>query len=90
MATITKEQKEAIIAKYGQTEGDSGSTAVQIALLTARIQHLSKHLQTHRKDFHSQRGLLQMVGKRKRLQNYLSNKDYDAYKELIKSLGLRR
>lgn len=90
MATITKEQKEAIIAEYGKVDGDSGSTAVQIALLTARIQHLSTHLQTHRKDFHSQRGLLQMVGKRKRLQNYLSKTDYEAYKELIKSLGLRR
>lgn len=90
MPSISKERKEEIIAKYGKTAGDSGSTEVQIALLTAKIEHLSKHLQEHSKDYHSQRGLLQMVGKRKRLQNYLSKKDFEAYKALIKSLGLRR
>ena len=87
---LTKEQKETIVSDYGSSPTDTGSTAVQVAMLTANIQSLSEHLQEHKKDHHSRRGLLQMVGKRKRLLSYLEKTDYDAYKELIGRLGLRR
>lgn len=82
--------KQEIITKYGKTDGDTGSTEVQVALLTARIEHLSEHLQRNRKDHHGRRGLLTMVGKRKRLLSYLEKTDYEGYKALIQSLGLRR
>jgi len=87
---LLKDQKEAIIKEYQLEEGDTGSPEVQIALLTHRINHLNEHLQTHRKDHHSRRGLLQLVGKRKRLLTYLSNKDVERYRTLVGRLGLRR
>ena len=82
--------KEAIIKKYRIHENDRGSTPVQVALLTARINELNEHFQEHPKDHHSRRGLLQMVGKRRRLLDYLRSKDLEAYRALIKDLGLRR
>lgn len=82
--------KEAIIKKYRIHESDRGSTPVQVALLTARINELNEHFQEHPKDHHSRRGLLQMVGKRRRLLDYLRGKDLEAYRALIKDLGLRR
>ena len=87
---LTKEQKEEVISKYGKDASDTGSTEVQVAMLTAQLQELSEHLQTHKKDHHGRRGLLKMVGKRKRLLSYLEKTNYDGYKELIQSLGLRR
>lgn len=87
---LTAPQKTEIVEKYGRDGTDTGSTAVQVALLTKRIDELSQHLQNHKKDHHGRRGLLMMVGKRKRLLSYLERTDYDAYKELIQSLGLRR
>lgn len=88
--SLTKEQKQDVITQYGASSTDTGSTEVQIAMLTAQIQSLSEHLQAHKKDHHGRRGLLKMVGKRKRLLSYLEQKDYEGYKELIQSLGLRR
>ncbi len=84
------DKKLEIIRKYGRDDQDTGSTAVQVALLTARIEELSQHLRSHTKDHHSRRGLLKMVGQRKRLLGYLERTDYDGYKSLIASLGLRR
>lgn len=88
--SLNAEQKREVVASYGQDDQDTGSTSVQVALLTKRIEELSQHLQTHKKDHHSRRGLLQMVGKRKRLLTYLERTDYEGYKTLIASLGLRR
>ncbi len=88
--TMTAEQKSEVVRQYGKDGQDTGSTAVQVALLTKRIEELSQHLQVHKKDHHGRRGLLMMVGKRKRLLSYLERTDYDGYKELIASLGLRR
>lgn len=82
--------KEEIIAKYARTPGDTGSPEVQIALLTARITHLTDHLKMHKKDHHSRRGLLMLVGQRRGLLNYLKNKDITRYRELIAELGLRK
>lgn len=82
--------KKPIIEKFGRKENDTGSPEVQIALLTARINHLNEHLQTHKKDHHSRRGLLKMVGQRKGLLNYIRNKDIVRYRELIAELGLRK
>jgi small subunit ribosomal protein S15 len=87
---LTADQKRDIVAKYGQDTQDTGSTAVQVALLTARIEQVSGHLQENRKDHHGRRGLLTMVGKRKRLLSYLERTEYEAYKALIADLGLRR
>jgi small subunit ribosomal protein S15 len=87
---LTPDQKREIVAKYGQDDQDTGSTAVQVALLTARIEQVSGHLQENRKDHHGRRGLLTMVGKRKRLLSYLERTEYEAYKALIADLGLRR
>lgn len=87
---LTAAQKTEIVGAYGKDSSDTGSTAVQVAFLTKRIEELSEHLQTHKKDHHSRRGLLMMVGKRKRLLSYLERTDYEAYKELIGRLGLRR
>ena len=84
-----KEKKE-IIAKYGRSESDTGSPEVQVALLTERINHLTEHLKVHKKDHHSRRGLLKMVGQRKGLLNYIKNKDVVKYRELIAELGLRK
>ena len=88
--TLTQEAKAEIVARWGATPQDTGDTRVQIALLTARINELTEHLRTHRKDHHSRRGLLMLVGKRRRLLNYLQRHDLDGYRELIRELGLRR
>ncbi len=82
--------KKAIVAKYGRNESDTGSPEVQVALLTARINHLTEHLKEHKKDHHSRRGLLKMVGQRKGLLNYIKAKDIVKYRELISELGLRK
>lgn len=87
---LTKEEKQAIISEHRLHEGDSGSTEVQIALLTRAIQQLTEHLQRHRKDHHSQRGLMKMVGQRRRLLRYLSKASPERYQALIASLGLRK
>ena len=88
--TLTVEAKREIVAKFGKSETDTGATAVQVALLTARINELTEHLREHTKDHHSRRGLLMMVGQRRRLLQYLQKSDLDAYRQLIKELGLRR
>jgi len=87
---VETERKKGIITDYQQHEGDTGSPEVQIALLTERINHLNEHLKQHRKDFHSRRGLLLMVGKRRKFLNYLKSKDYDRYLSVIQRLGLRK
>jgi small subunit ribosomal protein S15 len=79
-----------IIAEHGQHESDTGSPEVQVALLTERIKHLTEHMKTHKHDFHTQRGLLMLVGKRRRLLNYLNRQDVERYRSLIAALGLRR
>jgi small subunit ribosomal protein S15 len=88
--TLTVEQKQEIVARHGKGDGDTGSTEVQIAMLTERINHLTEHLRAHRKDHHSRRGLLMLVGQRRRLLKYLQKKDLDRYRALIQELGLRR
>ncbi len=87
---LTAEVLTEFVGAYGMDTADTGSTAVQVAFLTKRIEELSQHLQAHKKDHHGRRGLLMMVGKRKRLLTYLERTDYDGYKELIGRLGLRR
>lgn len=87
---MDKAIKTEIIAKYAQKEGDTGSPEVQIALLTYRINHLNEHLKENKKDSHSRRGLLKMVGKRRGLLGYLKSKDIERYRNLIASLGLRK
>ena len=87
---MLKEEKNAIIKEYAQHEGDTGSPEVQIALLTKRINDLTEHLKTHKKDHHSRRGLLKMVGQRRGLLDYLKGKDIERYRALIDSLGLRK
>jgi len=90
MATdLSGMEKDAIVRQFRRHENDTGSPEVQIALLTGRIQMLTKHLQQHRKDHHSRRGLLKMVGQRRRLLRYLRNEDVMRYRELVKTLGLR-
>jgi small subunit ribosomal protein S15 len=88
--TLTVDQKQEIVSKHGKDANDTGSAEVQIALLTARVNELTEHLRTHKKDHHSRRGLLMLVGKRRRLLNYLQRTDLDRYRALIKELGLRR
>jgi len=88
--SLTQEAKRDIVTKFGQTDSDTGSTEVQVALLTARINHLTEHLREHRKDHHSRRGLLMLVGQRRRLLRYMQKKDLDGYRNLIRELGLRR
>ena len=87
---LTAEAKREIVAKHGKGEADTGSTEVQVALLTARINELTEHLREHKKDHHSRRGLLMLVGKRRRLLQYLQRSDIDRYRALIQELGLRR
>ena len=87
---ITKEKKDAIIQEYATKEGDTGSPEVQVAILTARINELNEHLKIHKKDHHSRRGLLKMVGRRRNLLNYLKEKDIERYRSLIARLGLRK
>ncbi len=82
--------KQEVIAKFGRSEGDTGSPEVQIALLTQRINHLTEHLKSHAKDHHSRRGLLQMVGRRKGLLDYLKSTDIEKYRKIIAELGLRK
>ena len=88
--SITNEKKAELIKQYGQKEGDTGSSEVQVAILTTRILNLTEHLKTHRKDHHTRRGLLMLVGKRKRLLQYLQNQDVQRYRDIIDKLGLRR
>ena len=88
--SLTTEAKRDIIQKHGKSETDTGSTEVQIALLSARISHLTEHLREHKHDHHSRRGLLMLVGKRRRLLKYLQASDIDRYRALIQELGLRR
>ncbi len=87
---VEKQRKEELIEKFGRREKDHGSETVQVALLTERIQELTDHFRTHPKDHHSRRGLLKMVGRRRRLLNYLRKKDVERYRWLIEELGLRR
>lgn len=84
-----KELKQSMIAQYRRSENDTGSPEVQIAILTARINHLTEHLKVHRKDYHSRLGMFKMIGKRRRLMRYLYREDYDRYKALIEKLGIR-
>lgn len=87
---ISKEKKQAIIAEYGRTPGDTGSPEVQVAILTARIQELTEHLKENQKDFHSRRGMLKMIGQRRGLLDYLKKVDIERYRALIAKLGLRK
>ncbi|MFO8076099.1 MAG: 30S ribosomal protein S15 [Actinomycetota bacterium] len=90
MTKATTPDRDEIVREYATHEGDTGSPEVQIALMTARITHLTEHLKTHKHDHHSRRGLLQLVGRRRRLLNYLQRKDIERYRSLISRLGLRR
>ncbi|MGL5540561.1 MAG: 30S ribosomal protein S15 [Erysipelotrichaceae bacterium] len=87
---LLKAQKTAIMQEYARFEGDTGSPEVQIAVLTAQINRLTDHLKEHKHDFHSQRGLMKMVGRRRDLLTYLKNKDLNRYRDLIARLGLRK
>ena len=87
---LTKEEKTAIMKEYATKEGDTGSPEVQIAVLTARINQLTEHFKEHKHDYHSQRGLMKMVGRRRNLLAYLKKKDLNRYRELIARLGLRK
>ena len=88
--SLTKDKKAELVGKYGRDGDDTGSTEVQVALLTERINELTEHLRAHSKDHHSRRGLLMLVGRRRRLLNYLQKKNLEGYRELIRELGLRR
>jgi small subunit ribosomal protein S15 len=88
--SLTKEAKQEIVSKHGASTSDTGSTKVQVALLTQRINDLTGHLRTHPKDHYSRRGLLKLVGRRRRFLNYLQKHDLEGYRALIKELGLRR
>ena len=88
--SISIERKSELVSKYGEGDGDTGSAAVQIAILSERISNLTEHLRAHRQDFATRRGLLKMIGRRRRLQNYLQARNPEQYAGLIKELGLRR
>ncbi len=88
--SLTAERKREIITQFGANEQDTGNTRVQVALLTQRINDLTAHLREHRKDHHSRRGLLMLVGQRRRLLNYMQRNDLEGYRALIRELGLRR
>jgi small subunit ribosomal protein S15 len=88
--SLTVEQSSKIIADFGRAPNDTGSTEVQVALLSARIEHLTDHFKTHKQDHHSRRGLLKLVNQRKRLLGYLKDRDLARYQSLIERLGLRR
>lgn len=90
MSKAVVPNKEEIIREYAIADGDTGSPEVQVALITARVTHLTEHLKTHQKDHHSRRGLLMLVGQRRRLLNYLQKTDIERYRTLIQRLGLRR
>mgnify|MGYP000551998261 FL=1 len=87
--TISKERKAELIKTYGKNEHDSGSATVQVAILTDRIKELTEHMKSHKKDFHTRRGLLMLVGKRRRLLSYIKGNDINEYRELIAKLGIR-
>lgn len=87
---ISSEQKAELVRQYGKGDGDTGAPEVQIAILTHRISELSDHLKTHPKDYSTQRGLISMVGKRRRLLNYLIDRDIERYRTIIKQLGIRK
>jgi small subunit ribosomal protein S15 len=88
--SITTERKKELVVKYGESEADTGSASVQIAILSERIRNLTEHLRSHQKDFATRRGLLMIIGQRRRLQNFLHKKSPEVYAELIKDLQLRR
>jgi small subunit ribosomal protein S15 len=88
--SLTQERKAEIVTQFGENAGDTGNTRVQIALLTQRINDLTGHLREHSKDHHSRRGLLMLVGQRRRLLNYMQRSDLEGYRSLIRELGLRR
>ena len=90
MTTLTADRKQEIIAKFGSNPEDTGNTRVQVALLTARINDLTEHLRTQKKDHHSRRGLLMLVGRRRRFLDYLQREDLEGYRQLIQELGLRK
>jgi small subunit ribosomal protein S15 len=90
MTAITAEEKRELVERFGKAPNDTGATEVQIALLTSRINHLTEHLREHSHDHHSRRGLLMLVGRRRRFLNYLQKKDLEGYRSLIRELGLRR
>ena len=90
MTTLTPQRKQELVNRFGKNPSDTGSTEVQVALLTERINDLTAHLRVHRKDHHSRRGLLMLVGQRRRLLDYYQRKDLDGYRRLIRELGLRR
>jgi small subunit ribosomal protein S15 len=90
MTTLSADRKQEIVAQFGENPQDTGNTRVQIALLSARISDLTEHLRANKKDHHSRRGLLMLVGQRRRLLNYLSKHDLEGYRALIAELGLRR
>lgn len=87
---LTKEVKENLVKKFAKSENDTGSVEVQVAILTEEINTLTEHLKEHKKDFHSRRGLLKKVGRRRSLLNYLAKKDITRYREIVKQLGLRK
>jgi small subunit ribosomal protein S15 len=88
--SMTAEQKAELVQRFGKDENDTGATQVQVAMLTHRINHLTEHLRTHKHDHHSRRGLLMLVGRRRRFLNYLQKTDLEGYRSLIRELGLRR
>jgi small subunit ribosomal protein S15 len=88
--TMTQERKQELVAQFGESPVDTGKTEVQVALLTERINELTEHLRTHSKDHHSRRGLLMLVGRRRRFLNYLQRTDLERYRTVIRELGLRR
>jgi small subunit ribosomal protein S15 len=88
--TLTQQRKQELVARFGDGPADTGRTEVQIALLTERINDLTEHLRTHRKDHHSRRGLLMLVGRRRRLLDYLQRDDLERYRALVRELGLRK
>jgi small subunit ribosomal protein S15 len=88
--TLTQERKQELIEKFGDTSTDTGKAEVQVALLTERINELTQHLRTHTKDHHSRRGLLMLVGRRRRFLNYLQRSDLERYRALVRELGLRK
>ncbi|MGX6447501.1 30S ribosomal protein S15 [Patulibacter sp. S7RM1-6] len=90
MSSLTQERKQEIVARFGASESDTGSTRVQVALLTERINDLTTHLREHKKDHHSRRGLLMLVGQRRRQLDYMRRNDLEGYRSLIKELGLRK
>lgn len=88
--SLTAEEKQEIVSRFGKTENDTGATQVQVALLTRRINQLTEHLREHKHDHHSRRGLLMLVGRRRRFLNYLQRTDLEGYRQLVRDLGLRK